>query len=133
MRLSLSFSILLFFFLGTSGLASEKVSESFALPSRAIVEISRKGSDGGSDGIPCGTLSIQDVRTFFSQYRLIKPSSKDLHNKYLWTPCFVEGTITLGKKKFKWKHRPGNTLETDYPDGKQKVLGGKPTDGPSAD
>jgi hypothetical protein len=65
----------------------------------------------------------------FRSYHKLK--SGEIHAYYLYPACWIRGTVSINGKTFHWEARPGNTLETDWPDGVNKMLGGKHTDNPA--
>lgn len=75
------------------------------------------------------SLTKSQVRTMFRTYHLLKEGEQ--HAYYAYWSCWIRGTVTINGKAFSWKANPGNTLDTDWPDGAQKTLGGKHTDDPS--
>ena len=104
----------------------------YRLPPSAKIKITSKGNDDQSSSMTCEELNVltpKRVRELFASYRLV--DGVELH-KYLWAPCFAQGTIEIQGKSFFWKFRPGNTLATDFPDGKSKILGGSVSDDSSA-
>lgn len=112
--------------------ATAEEKRSFQLPSQAQVFIGAAGrdkTDKSSEGCRDFKLNKAQIREIFSTYHEVTPF--ELHNNYLWAPCYIDGAVQFRGKKFKWRIRVGNTLETAFPDGKWKVLGGAYTDTPS--
>ena len=79
---------------------------------------------------PMFRLNEHQVRLRFSTYHLI--DGTELHDWYSYDTCYTKGTIQLDGKTFSFQIQQGNTIETDYPDGNQKILGGRHTDNPAA-
>lgn len=75
------------------------------------------------------SLSKREVRRMFASYHLLKEG--ELHDFYLEPDCWIDGKIVVNGKTFTWRARLGNTLSTDWPDGKTKMLGGKHSQDPS--
>ncbi len=115
-----------------SAVTAEK--HKWRLPSSAQVIVGLAGQDRddhSSDGCRKFKLNEKQVREIFSDYHEL--TSRELHDHYLWAPCYVDGIARVGARTFNWRIRAGNTLETTYPDGKKKVLGGAYTDSPSGE
>lgn len=74
-------------------------------------------------------LSENEVRKMFATYHLLKDD--ELHDFYLFPDCWIDGTIIFHGRTFQWRARLGNTLSTDWPDGKTRILGGKHSQDPS--
>lgn len=112
---------------------SAKAASRYAIPKKAILEIFSVAIDGNSNtSDACAkdfSLTPEKVRKLFKESHLLKV--RELHDHYIWAPCFIRGTLTLKGKKYTWEIRPGNTISTTFPDGKEKILGGKYTDGSS--
>ena len=70
-------------------------------------------------------LTERQVRKQFDSYRVL--AEGEYHDKYLQYPCVIDGTITLKGKTYRWSSNEGETMETTYPDGIPKTLGGKPS------
>lgn len=112
-----------------SGMAN--ASSSLSLPPKAKIQINSQISTGNSpNDTDCKGFKLNraQVRHIFETYKPVTVS--DLHDYYTWTNCSLDGTLTVYKKFFTWKIRPGHILETDYPDGAMKTLGGAHTDSP---
>lgn len=70
-------------------------------------------------------LSQEQVREQFRTYHQLREMELE---HYLYMPCWIEGTVTVNGKTYTWQSRDGNTMGTDWPDGKGKTLVGKPSD-----
>jgi len=105
----------------------------YALPAEAQITIGQPHSDpnDGQEAVICPSyrLSEHEVREKFRTYHLLKPG--ELHDSYSFPSCRIEGTVLLEDRKFYWVARPGNTLDTDWPGGKSKMLGGVPSENPA--
>jgi hypothetical protein len=84
------------------------------------------------DAEECGgwTLNDMQVRQMFLTYHKLK--SRELHAYYLFPACWISGTVQVAHKTYHWEARPGNTLETDWPDDVKQMLGGERSDDPSS-
>jgi hypothetical protein len=94
------------------------------LPATATIQIGKKTlGNSVSDAEMCKayTVTTGEIRRYFRTYRLIDEHEK--HYRYQQAACFIEGTVTLRGKTFRWIANPGGTLGTTYPDGVQKELG----------
>lgn len=85
------------------------------------VEIDQKQNDA----YECARfrLNAAQIRFRFRTYRELGP--RDAHDHYAWYPCSVNGTILFGGQSYYFKANMANTLWTNWPDGKDKQLGGK--------
>jgi hypothetical protein len=105
------------------------------LPARATITVGALESDSSvrTDAEECAgwSLSSRQVRTMFRTYHRLKEG--ELHAWYLYPSCWIKGTITVRDRTFHWEARPGNTLFTDWPDGVDKMLGGKHSDNPAGE
>lgn len=71
------------------------------------------------------TLDEKQVREQFRTYHLL--GNDELEN-YDVLPCWHDGTIRANGKTYRYSSRMGNTMWTDWPDGKGKMLVGEPSD-----
>jgi hypothetical protein len=105
----------------------------FRLPASAAITIDHSEFDpkdaNMSDFCPTWKLTQRQVRRMFSTYHLLQDD--DLHDFYSFPDCWIDGTIVFHGKTFHWQARPGNTLSTDWPDGKTRMLGGKHSENPA--
>ncbi len=62
----------------------------------------------------------------FRTYRELRP--REMHDNYLYVPCGIEGTVIVNGKTYTWSTQIGGTLDTTWPDGIEKTLGGEATD-----
>lgn len=108
-------------------LSTSLFAKDYQLPTSARIVMGRLLEEK-PNACPNFHLKENDVRQLFKEARPV--TQKQIHDNYTWVECFVRGEIYLGNKTYNWKIRPGNLLETDYPDGKIKNLGGKPSDNP---
>jgi hypothetical protein len=103
----------------------------YPLPAKAVIAIGPRYIDPDvhpEDRSFCEqyTLTKAQVRRQFRTYRELHGS--DLHDLYIWTSCGYSGTVTVQGKTYTWKTQIGGTMDTTWPDGVNKTLGGKPTD-----
>ena len=104
----------------------------FPLPVGAQIELGQSGFDrtqAESELCRGFRLTSKQVRARFRSYHQV--SESELHDDYSYLPCWFDGTIVVQQRKYTFRANPGNTIETDYPDGKVKTLGGRHTDDPS--
>ncbi len=107
----------------------------FTLPSQAILQVHAaevdQGQEMSAEAASCShfRLSENQIRIRFLTYHLLRPGEE--HNFYAYSPCVIKGEIKSGSRTYQFETRPGHTLWTTYPDGKEKMLGGTPTDDPS--
>lgn len=105
----------------------------YALPADAAITVGTVEIDpaAGAEGLFCPSwrLTARGVRARFRHYHLV--THGELHDFYLYPRCWIDGTVVVAGKTFHWQVRPGNTLSTDWPDGVEKMLGGKHSDDPS--
>lgn len=98
-----------------------------------IVKIRKKGYDGltsaAQDGCADFKVSENEVEAMFKTYRPI--TGRVLRTEYIWSPCFVEGTVEEGGKTFIWRARAGHTLETNYPYSINLIMGEAPIGTPA--
>lgn len=100
----------------------------FPLPESAEITIGQaqwKAGDMDADLCKSYKLTPKELRRQFRTYHLLYPG--DVHNYYSVFQCWIDGTIKVNGKTFTFESRPGNLLETTWPDGKDKMLGGKPS------
>src|SRR5690349_20610355 len=111
---------------------SHAVPSKFSLPRNAEIKILKSGRDDSTETwAVCERdfkLSNKKIRGIFKTYSEL--TDRELHDDYIWAPCYIEGIISIAQKSFTWRARPGNLLETDYPDGKKRILGGQLSDKP---
>ena len=74
-------------------------------------------------------LTAQQVRRMFASYHVV--SGSEYHDFYAQEGCVTDGEIEADGKKFKFTYQPVNNLSTDWPDGVDKMLGGKHSADPS--
>ncbi len=99
------------------------------LPAAAQVHVDAGGFDPSDpESAVCKgfRLTASQVRWRFRTYHEL--AAGELHDKYLSASCWAQGSVTIMGRSFEWKARPGNTLFTTFPDGRGKMLGGKPSD-----
>ena len=129
-RISLSLALIL---LCASHLYAQ-VGHHYPLPIKANVKIGESGSNPSNSEEPlCHgfTLSQHQVRNRFRTYHHLADTEE--HDYYEWFPCWVRGTVHLTGRDFFFRANYGNTMETNFPDGKFKVLGGLYDDDPSGE
>jgi hypothetical protein len=115
------------FVLFCSGLHSQ--GDHIVIPKAAKVMIGAPGRDehdAESDACKDFRVTSEQVRSRFRTYHRL--TQDELHDRYILAPCWVDGELTIKGKTYTWRARPGNTIETTYPDGAAKMLGGKPSD-----
>jgi hypothetical protein len=104
----------------------------FAIPRTAEIKIIGFGADdkdATAEACKDFRLTSAQVRSYFRKAHQLKPA--ELHDYYLWSPCWVDGAITIHGKSFPWRIRAGNTIKTTYPDGTDKMLGAEHSDDPA--
>jgi len=105
----------------------------YTLPAEAKITIGKPHTDpnDAQDAMICPSFHLNEyeVREMFRTYHLLKPG--ELHDNYSFPSCRIEGNIVVKNQRFYWIARPGNTLDTDWPDGKPKMLGGVPSENPA--
>lgn len=70
------------------------------------------------------------MRWRFSTYHRV--TGQEMNDDCSFGQCGIEGTVKVGDKVFTWKMGLYNTMETTYPDGRSKLLGGAYSDDPSS-
>jgi hypothetical protein len=116
------------FLLGALLLNPGQAQTHFPLPKSAEIMIGQpQWKPGDSDADLCRNYRItpQQLRRQFRTYHLLQPG--DVHDQYSVFQCWIDGTIKVNGKTFRWQSRPGNLLQTNWPDGVDKMLGGKPS------
>jgi len=107
----------------------------FEIPSEAKFEILSYRMDSSpnqqADNCQNEKPTEEEIKRQFRIAHELSP--KDLHDNYIWSPCYAEGTISKDGKVMKWRFRIGNVIETTFPDEKEKSLGGEPSDSPAGD
>ena len=106
----------------------------YPLPSDARIAVGQRVIDKSADdetADSCRTYraTSRQVRHYFRTYKVVE--GEEYHSMYIWLPCSIEGTVTVQGKTYWWSVNPGNTMGTNWPDGKGKTLGGKYSDDPS--
>lgn len=122
---NLARALFLFMIMGASG-------PRHPLPSSAQIKIGAHyiGSGVGEEAKSfCRDyhLTKAEVRKMFRTYRELRPH--EMHDNYLYVPCGIEGTVIVNGKTYTWRTQIGGTLDTTWPDGIEKTLGGEATDG----
>ena len=64
------------------------------------------------------------IRRRFNHFHPV--TSSQLHASYSFVGCGVQGRILYHSKMFHWKFYITEEIETDFPDGKTRMLAGKP-------
>lgn len=98
----------------------------YEIPENAKLFIRSPGHEdlgGMSEACASFKLSEPQVREMFKHFRKI--SRAEVQQKYSLAPCYVEGLIETPKQVYSWKFRAGNVIETNYPTGKETLLGGE--------
>jgi hypothetical protein len=107
----------------------------YPLPQSAVIKIGEKHVDhtypDPQTDIPCKNYQLTEaqVRAQFRTYH--KLHEGEYHDYYLQYPCWIHGTIEVDGKTYTFSSELGNTMQTTWPDGISKELGGKYTDDPS--
>lgn len=115
-------------FLSIFMLVSSSKHTYFPLPKSAKIAIGQtQWKKDGPDAELCKnyTVTAKQIRTQFRTYHLL--GEGDVHDSYSVFQCWVDGTVSVDGKTFTWQSRPRNLLETTWPDGAHKVLGGRPS------
>jgi hypothetical protein len=99
----------------------------FALPPSAKISIGKLRIDdkARNDAQVCSgwTINAKQVRSMFRTYHRLGPG--DLHDYYTEMQCWIDGTLEVDGKTFHWEAQLIHILNTDWPDGVDKTLGGK--------
>lgn len=107
----------------------------YPLPQSAVIKIGEMKMDhtypDPQTDIPCKNYHLTEaqVRKQFRIYHKLRQD--EYHDYYLNYPCWIHGTVEVGGKTYTFSSELGNTMETTWPDGVKKMLGGKHTDDPS--
>ncbi len=120
-------------FLLFAAVQSSRSRHDFALPAQAKIVVGKTYRNKESvDSLNCYNYRLKpgNVRWRFQHYHRI--TGTEVHDSYSFVGCGIEGKVSVGNKTFEWRSEPFNTMETNYPDGKWKVLGGEYSDDLSA-
>ncbi|RZU40039.1 hypothetical protein [Edaphobacter modestus] len=115
-------------FLSVILLGAKQQPAHYPLPKSADITIGQpqwKQGDIDADSCRQYHLTPEQIRKQFRTYRLLSPG--DVHDSYTVFQCWINGTVKVAGKTFTWESRPGNLMETNWPDGAKKMLGGKPS------
>jgi hypothetical protein len=101
------------------------------LPARTKITIEREHMLPGyaATSMPCPSghpLTKRQIRHIFATYHLL--AEGEYHDGYAQMGCVTEGDIIVDGKKFRYMVQPINNLQTTWPDGENKLLGGKHSD-----
>lgn len=100
-----------------------------ALPATAVdmksgmrVVVQETGADPGPDSFVCKDfrMSEHDVREFL--HRAIPVTPREVHDHYLYLPCFVRGTLETAAGITDWTIRAGGLALLTLPDGSNVQL-----------
>ncbi|RZU29691.1 hypothetical protein [Edaphobacter modestus] len=102
----------------------------YPLPSSAVITIGQLHIDPKTDSTDIDSckfyhLTESDIRKQFRTYHQI--DQKELHDRYSYVYCWIEGTVQVKGKTYIWESHLDNVLITTYPDGVKKMLGGEPS------
>jgi hypothetical protein len=100
----------------------------YPLPSSAEITMGQaEWEKGDIDADLCKRYRLppEQLRKQFRTYHVL--GQGDVHDHYSVFQCWIKGTVKVDGKTFTWESRPGNLMETDWPDGVKKMLGGKPS------
>jgi hypothetical protein len=107
----------------------------YPLPKSAVITIRPMQRDhtyqDHQADLACDRYHLTEARVRFQFRTYHELAEGEAHANYLIYPCWINGTIVVDGKTYTWSSQLGNTMETTWPDGVKKTLGGKPTDDPS--
>jgi hypothetical protein len=113
-------------------------SHEFRLPPQAVITVESVYHDKDKtyaeyppDTEACEHFHVtpSSVRWRFGTHHRL--TGREVHENYRFGQCGIEGKVKVGDRVFTWKLGLYNTMETTYPDGKPKLLGGTYSDEPS--
>ena len=86
------------------------------------IKVTETGSEKGPNASLCAgfSLSPKKVARFFS--KAVPVTGYELHDNYIWGPCFVRGTATVAGHTSAWEIRVGGTGQYSAPDGSIQMV-----------
>jgi hypothetical protein len=69
----------------------------------------------------------ESLQSAIQSYRVL--TQEEVGQNYIWLSCYISGRILREGKEFYFRLRPGNLLETNFPDSQDRIWGGAKTDG----
>jgi hypothetical protein len=107
----------------------------YPLPNSAIIKIGQMEMDhtypDPQTDIACKNYHLTEVHVRNQFHTYHKLHEGEYHDYYLNYPCWIHGTVEVDGRIYTFSSELGNTMETTWPDGVKKSLGGKHTDNPS--
>ena len=93
-------------------------------PGARIGDLKVSMDEKSSDAFLCKAFSLTErqIRRRFQTYRELGPG--DEHNHYAWYPCRVSAAIRYRGRTFYVDANMANTMWTNWPDGRDRELGG---------
>lgn len=110
-------------------LAATAGGQHYPLPANAAIAIGPTQSDAKDPEskifCPDYHLTEGQLREQFRTYHLLRENGEMENYSYL--PCWIDGTVRVNGKTYRWRSRDGNIMSTTWPDGVNKLLVGKPS------